>query len=243
MTLPADDALQAIQVYATAPYPCGYLAGREARSLVATPHHLIDALVYDRLIRLGFRRSGRYTYRPHCAGCHACVPVRIPVDAFTPTRSQRRAWKRHQALTATVLPLDCSDEHLALYQAYQRTRHDGGDQDTAEQYRGFLAQSNVESRLVEFRLHGVLKIVSVIDLLQHGISAVYTFYATDDPASSYGTFSVLWLIEWARRQQLPHLYLGYWIAASRKMAYKQNFNPQERLIDGRWQVAPVDAKK
>lgn len=236
MTLPTDPPLQKLQFYATTPYTCGYLDGVMAQSLIAAPHHLIDARTYSGLIQLGFRRSGRFAYRPHCEHCNACIPVRIPVNRFKPSRSQRRASRQHQALTTTMLPLVFREDHLQLYGDYQIERHNGIglDQEMADQYRNFLIQSNVDSRLIEFRQDGVLKMVSVVDLVADGLSAVYTFYDTHDRHASYGTYNVLWLIEWCRRLGLPHVYLGYWIAQSPKMAYKQNFQPQEGLFNGEW---------
>lgn len=238
MTLPNDPPLQRIQFYVTTPYPCGYLEGRLAQSLIAAPHHLIDSRVYSELIQLGFRRSGKFAYRPHCENCAACVPVRLPVAAFHPSRSQRRAWKHHVNLTVHVLDLQFSEEHFALYRAYQHARHTGGgmDADGAEQYRNFLAQSNVETVLVEFRENDILRMVSIVDCVQDGLSAVYTFYDCSDPSASYGTYSVLWLADWCRRMGLPYLYLGYWIAESRKMAYKKSFKPLQALQDGEWQL-------
>lgn len=236
MTLPNDAALQKIQFYVTAPYSCGYIHGRLAQSLIAAPHHLIDARTYSGLIQLGFRRSGKFAYRPHCEDCNACIPVRIPVSEFTASRNQRRAEKQHRNLSATVMPVGYSEEHFKLYQAYQLARHseDNAEQDTVEQYRNFLVQSNVETMLVEFRLNGVLKMVSVVDLVTDGISAVYTFYEAADTNCSYGTYSILWLVNWAQQLGKPYLYLGYWISESRKMAYKQNFSPLEALRDGEW---------
>jgi arginine-tRNA-protein transferase len=208
-----------------------------AQSLIAAPHHMIDAEIYNDLIQLGFRRSGKFSYRPHCEHCNACVPVRLPVDEFAPNRSQRRANKQHKNLSVTILPLTFSEEHFALYSAYQAARHEGGgDKETADQYRNFLVQSNVESVMVEFRSGMKLKMVSVIDIVNDGLSAVYTFYDAHDPSASFGTYNILWLIDWCSELSLPYLYLGYWIADSRKMAYKQNFLPQEGLIDGEWQV-------
>jgi len=236
MTLPNDAALQKIQFYVTAPYSCGYIHGRLAQSLIAAPHHLIDARTYSGLIQLGFRRSGKFAYRPHCENCSACIPVRIPVAKFTASRNQRRAKKQHRNLSATVIPVGYSEEHFKLYQAYQLARHseDNTEQDTVEQYRNFLVQSNVETMLVEFRLNGILKMVSVVDLVADGISAVYTFYEASDANCSYGTYSILWLVNWAQQLGKPYLYLGYWISESRKMAYKQNFSPLEALKDGEW---------
>lgn len=246
MSLLNDLPHAALHFYLTAPYPCSYLPDLQARSQVATPALLIDTQVYSELVQHGFRRSGTYTYRPHCDHCRACVPLRVLAKQFAANRSQRRAWRQHANLEATPHPLQDKTEYYDLYQRYQRMRHkDGGmDNEDRESYQNFLLQSNVDTLLVEFREpfdparreRGVLRMVSVIDLLRDGLSSVYTFYEPELPRARLGVYNVLWQIELCRKLGLDFVYLGYWIKNSRKMAYKTEFQPAQGLIDGVWRA-------
>lgn len=240
MTHPRDlPRFPLLQFYATAPYTCSYLPERTARSQVATPTHLIDEATYSELVKAGFRRSGVFTYRPHCDHCSECQPVRLRVAEFQPNRSQRRALSSHANLNVHERPLSYTEEHYLLYQAYQAARHSGGgmDQDSREQYAQFLLQTHVDTRLIEFRdpdNENRLTMVSIIDVLDDGLSSVYTFY---DPAltkASLGTFGVLWQIAQCKHLGAAHLYLGYWIRHSRKMEYKARFQPLDVLHQGQW---------
>jgi arginine-tRNA-protein transferase len=233
-----------LQFYATSPYACSYLPKRLARSQVATPTHLIGDAIYSELVANGFRRSGVFTYRPHCDDCSECVPVRVDVGAFTPNRTQKKLWNRlhdttddNRRLTAHERPLLFDQSHYDLYLRYQAARHAGGgmDKDNHEQYTHFLLQSRVDTRLIEFRQLGTLRCVSIIDVLSDGLSSVYTFFDPDLGRASFGTYAILWQIAQTKALKLPYLYLGYWIRDSRKMRYKTEFHPIEGLRNGQWQ--------
>ncbi|AHG63136.1 arginyltransferase [Advenella mimigardefordensis] len=231
-----DPSFNVLQFYLTAPYSCSYLDGKMARSQVVVPGHLIHPPVYAQLLRTGFRRSGLFTYRPRCDQCRACISVRINCAQFAPTRTQRRILKRHSNLRATIRALEWDQSHFDLYRKYQASRHAGGgmDDDSAEQYEEFLLTSRIDSQLVEFHdEQQVLRMISIIDVSDDGLSSVYTFY-DPDYAGSLGTYGILWQIGHCNERGLPWLYLGYWIAQSRKMAYKINFRPIELYINHRW---------
>lgn len=240
MSNPKEIPFQSLQFYATAPYPCSYLPERSARSQVATPPQLINAALYDQLINMGFRRSGLFTYRPYCDNCQACIATRIPVNSFKATRSQQRAWRKYQSMDIRILPLDYSNEHFELYQHYQHSRHaepqtnNESVENNKDQYKQFLLQTNIESILVEFREEGILRMVSIIDVLNDGLSSVYTFYDTRITSSSFGTFSILWQIEQAKMLKLDYIYLGYYIEKSEKMSYKSLYRPLQGLVNGQW---------
>lgn len=240
--------LSQVQYYATAAYPCSYLEGRIARSQVAGPSEKIDTAAYSDLIHQGFRRSGDFVYRPHCDHCQACKSIRIPVTEFRPDKSQRRAQRKHSNLTAYLSKPRFSEEHYALFQRYQKARHkDGGmDFDNAEHYAEFLVNTRVDSYMIEFREEvcdgstNTLRMVSIVDQLSDGLSAVYTFFEPLE-GQSYGTFNVLWQIEFAQALGLAYVYLGYWIQTCRKMSYKTRFKPSELLRHGKWTRTDQDS--
>lgn len=229
--------LTQLQLYRTDEYPCNYLPERKAASQMVAPIDRINDSNYGQLLDLGFRRSGLYVYRPNCPSCRACLSYRVLVNAFKPNRSQRRCLNKWSALTTRIVDLQFSEEHFALYRRYIEARHADGAMadDSEEQYQQFFMRSAITSFLAEFRdVQGILRMVSVIDQTIHGLSAMYTFY---DPAPEFaglGTYGILWQIQIARRFGLQFVYLGYWIQASAKMRYKQQFTPAEVLRQGVW---------
>jgi len=228
--------LQALRLFTTTDFPCSYLPGRNARNLVADPATTDNAL-YSQLIRLGFRRSGDYIYRPYCAGCNACQSLRVPVNCFQPNRSQRRTWEKNSDLTVYCVAPDFSWDHYQLFARYLRTRHAGGGMDdniTPDGYLEFLAAFWSHTMLYEFRLHQQLLAVAAVDRLEDGLSAVYTFFEPDARPRSLGTYAILWEIAEAQRLDLQWLYLGYWIADCDKMRYKALFRPYQLFTQGKW---------
>lgn len=223
-----------LALYQTNEYPCSYLPNRQAQSLMVAPDK-IDSNIYSQLVALGFRRSGLHVYRPNCVDCKACTSIRIIADEFQPNRSQRRTFKKWADLTTQICELEFNPEHFDLYQRYQQTRHSDGSMasDNENAYQTFLLESRVDSFLVEFRnTANQLLMVSLIDRVHDGLSAVYTFYDTAN--TGLGTYGILWQISVAQRLKLPYIYLGYWIDGSDKMAYKTNFSATQVLRDGAW---------
>lgn len=230
-----------MRFYVSLPHQCNYLPAQEAVSLFADPQAVLTTELYSRLIDRGFRRSGSHVYRPHCPACSACVPTRVPVSRFQPSRSQRRNWRVNQDLRTEALSPEYRDEHFKLYRRYINTRHPGGEMEnpTPEAYRSFLRCQWSRTVFIEFRLKNKLLGVAVSDVLPQGLSAVYTFFDPAYAKRGLGTFGVLWQIAEAQRLALDYVYLGYWIAENRKMSYKTSFRPIEGFIDGHWDELAV----
>jgi arginine-tRNA-protein transferase len=225
-----------IRVYQTIEHACGYWPERVARDLVLDPVDPMLPALYGPALAMGFRRSGSHVYRPHCAACQACTPVRIPVQRFVPSRSQRRCLARNADLQINIRPAERNDETFDLYRAYVGTRHAGGGMDdpSPADFDGFLACPWSPTAFMEIRLGDQLLAVAVTDLLPDSLSAVYTFYSPDHAARGLGTFAILSQIEHARRQHAEHLYLGFWLDGHAKMHYKKTFRPLEFLSGREW---------
>lgn len=228
--------LETMTCYISPPHECGYLPDQQAISVFIDPEIPVDTNLYTLLAHQGFRRSGGHLYRPYCQHCRACIAIRIPVTDFQPNRSQRRTWNRNQDLKVKQLPMQFRDEHFRLYRKYISSQHPGGGMDDAspENYQSFLSCAGINTMLYEFRREEELLAVAAVDVLKDGLSAVYTFYDTDQQKRGLGVNAILWEIEETRQQGLDWFYLGYWVRNCRKMNYKTRYRPFEAFIDGTW---------
>lgn len=225
-----------IKIYTTYPHECSYISGREATTIFVDPDAQINSAIYTQLSMHGFRRSGKQIYKPNCQNCNACIPARIPVNAFKAKRSQRKIINKNADLNV-VEHHSIDDEHFySLYERYINERHLDGDMypATREQYSSFLSSEWGLTRYFGFYRNGELLAVAVTDILEGGLSAIYTFFHPEHEKRSLGAYAILWQIEEARRRGLDYLYMGYWINECRKMSYKGNYRPIEVLIRDQW---------
>jgi arginyl-tRNA--protein-N-Asp/Glu arginylyltransferase len=236
----------------TAPFTCSYLPDQDERLLVFMSDTDPTLAEYDFLIGAGFRRSGTQVYRPHCASCSACESIRLPIDLFTPSKSQKRIMKRNQDIKIQISHGD-KPEYYPLYESYINQRHSDGSMYPAslEQYQGFVLSPWNNALFIELYVTDVnatdvyatdvnakdeLIGVAVTDNLVSSLSALYTFFKPEEQQRSLGSFAILQQIELAKTLNKPFLYLGYQIDTCQKMSYKQNFLPHERFFDDKWQL-------
>ena len=232
------------QFYVTAPQPCPYLDGRSERKLFTALQGDNAERLNDALSKQGFRRSQNVLYRPACAECTACLSARIRVADFGPSRSQKRTLKRNVNLKRDATSPWATEDQYGLFRRYLDSRHsDGGmaDMDIFE-FAAMIEETPVKSRVIEYtsppdrpEARRTLTAVCLTDVLNDGLSMVYSFYDPENAADSLGTYIILDHIELARRSGLPYVYLGYWVPGSRKMGYKCGFSALEIYKNGRWQ--------
>ena len=229
---------ETVRLFQTLPHPCGYFSERTAQNLVIDPASPHLAQIYDAALLRGYRRAGGHVYHPHCRRCHACVPARVAVDRFQPDRSQRRCIRRNRDLDIMLETATYTHEYFDLYRRYLDSRHAGGGMDNpaSEDFTRFLYTGWSPTRFIALRCQGRLLGVAVTDFASCGLSAVYTFFDPDERERGLGTFAILSQIELARDRRLPHVYLGYWIAAHPKMDYKARFRPLELLGPDGWKA-------
>jgi arginine-tRNA-protein transferase len=225
----------------TQTFPCSYLPNKEERLLIAIDERLQNSRGYSLLMMEGFRRSGDQSYRPHCPHCNACNSLRVLVDQFSPSKSQKRSLKRNahfQIFTSEQL----KDDYYPLYESYINTCHQDGSMFPAnyEQFQTFLSSKLAKQLFIETWLedNGKRQLVclAVTDILTNGLSAVYTFYHPDFKSNGLGVFSILTQIDFCKKMKLPYLYLGYQIDDCQKMNYKNRYFPYEKFIEKQWKV-------
>jgi arginine-tRNA-protein transferase len=227
------------QFYVTAPQPCPYLEGRMERKLFTALQGEGAQRLNDSLSKQGFRRSQNVLYRPSCADCAACLSARIDVAAFSPSKSQKRTRNRNAQLTRKATSPWATEEQYALFRAYLESRHaEGGMADMdAFEFAAMIEETPIKTRLVEYTDPETdeLVAVSLTDVLDDGVSMVYSFYDPDRPKASLGTYLILDHVEIARAAGLPYVYLGYWVPGSPKMGYKSAFSGLEVYVNGEWE--------
>lgn len=229
--------LHDLQYYITPPHDCSYLEDKSARMVFLDPAHRIDVVTLSELSRMGFRRSGDFVYRPECHLCRQCLSCRVPVDSFVMNSAQKKAWKRNQDLELKIISTkDASQIHYDLYERYINERHADGDMfpPSYDQFEKFLIHSCSNSFFLELWKDDTLISVSTCDVLDDGISAVYTFFDPSEHRRSLGVYAILKQIEYVQSQNQDYLYLGYWVPHSSKMNYKSQYSPFELLLDGQW---------
>jgi leucyl-tRNA---protein transferase len=188
----------------------------------------------EEFLAAGYRRNGNTIYAMRCPHCTACIPIRLETEIFHPSRNMRRARARNQELEISVGPLAVTQEKLRLLDRFLAIRYPGRASDAMDYYCGFFLNSLTATMEISFRLSGRLVGVSVVDLAERSLSAVYFYFDPVFEKRSLGTLNILYLNELARREDYRHLYLGYWIEPVAAMAYKARFRPHSLLINGEW---------
>ncbi|MFO6422025.1 arginyltransferase [Motilimonas sp. KMU-193] len=226
-----------LKVGLTPEHPCSYLPEKKEQLLVMMDPGMFNSSDYERLLSLGFRRSGKDIYRPHCPQCQACQSIRLAVNEINLSHSQKRILKKNADLTIQISQRD-KPEYFNLYQAYINNKHQQGSMYPAnlEQYQHFILSPWLSPHFIEIYHQTKLIAVAVSDVGSASLSAMYTFYDPDYEARSLGTFAILQQIQYAQSLSLPWLYLGYQVDQCRKMNYKTRFRPHQRLIRGEWQI-------
>lgn len=233
-----SENIQNISLFLSEPQLCNYLQGNQSCSLFIDPSLSPDKNTYSSLIELGFRRSGHNVYKPHCEKCQQCLSTRVNVNQFHPKNSQKRCLQRNKDIKVTIKPSQFEEEHYVLYSEYLNNRHSnsGMDGSSESDYINFLTSSWSDTQFIEFRLDKKLVALAVTDIVNNGLSAVYTFFTTEKiyQKRSLGVNAILWQIAQCRRLGYNWLYLGYWIAENKKMSYKNQYQTAEHYINGKW---------
>ena len=234
---------KAPQFYVTAPQECPYLKNHVERKLFTALNGADAQTLNNALSTQGFRRSQNVLYRPSCADCSACLSVRIPVANFSPTKSEKRVLRRNNKLIREMKTPWATSEQFELFKKYVSERHEKGGMSgmSENEFASMVEETCVETMLVEYSSeeeeeddYRAIRAVSITDVIEDGLSMVYSFYEPQLLGLSLGKYMILDHINLAKEMNLPYLYLGYWVKGSKKMGYKAQYHPLEVYTEGTW---------
>jgi len=225
-----------IPLFLTEQSPCSYLDKTNSQSAFVHPSFSLNTTVYSQLIEQGFRRSGNEVYTPHCPRCSQCIPTRVDVKKFSPSKNQKRCIKKNHHTSVVIKPAQFEQAHYDLYLRYQNHKHGDGSMvnSSKEDYINFLASRWCNTLFVEFSIDNELAAVAIVDLLDNALSAVYTFFEAKFSTFSLGNYAVLWQIQHAQELDLEFVYMGFWIKDCRKMSYKTQYQPIQGFMENQW---------
>ena len=228
------------QFYVTAPQDCPYLDNQVERKLFTALYGSNSRRLNNSLSKQGFRRSQNVLYRPSCANCSACMSARISSREFKPSKSQKRILLKNSDIVRVVNPALATDAQYDLFKQYITERHPNGgmsDMD-ANDFTAMIEETNVESKLIEYyaKKSGELELISfsLVDILDDGISMVYSVFNPDFKERSLGTYMILDHNNLTLEMDLQYVYLGYWVQGSSKMDYKKRFSSLEVFTNDKW---------
>jgi arginine-tRNA-protein transferase len=237
---------KAPQFYVTAPQECPYLENKVERKLFTSLNGFEAQILNNALSTQGFRRSQNVLYRPSCSECSACLSARIPVANFSLTKSEKRVVKRNKRLIRNIKSPWATSEQFELFTKYVKSRHEKGGMSamTETEFASMVEETCVKTILVEYSIQdegtNQIQAVSITDVIEDGLSMVYSFYEPTLSELSLGKYMILDHIDLSREMNLPYLYLGYWVKGSKKMDYKAQYSPIELFSNGKWSLQDRD---
>ena len=233
------------QFFITHPQPCAYLPDRYERKIFTKLEPDNGDVLNNNLSKQGFRRSQNILYRPACKNCNSCFSARIKVSNFSYSKSQKRIKNKNKNVHRRVNNAWATEEQFELFKKYLNHRHSGGGMTEMEVYEfaAMIEETSVYSNVIEYTSGSSSKLqllgASLTDILDDGISLVYSFFDPDLPLQSLGTNIILDHVEYAKELNLPYVYLGYWVPGSKKMEYKSKFNGLEIYYEKKWQAFDI----
>ena len=212
---------------------CRYLKDRKIKTEYKFIEHCPKSL-NEELVYRGWRRFGCYFSRPICEGCEECLSVRILVNDFKFSKSQRRVIRKNQNTKIVLKAPQISNEHLFLYDKYHRFMEKKRawkryDLNFHKYFNLYVDGAMDFAYELDFYIDEKLVCVDLIDIFDGGISSIYCFYDPDYREFSLGKFSLLSEIKLAKKRNLKHIYLGYFVKKCQSLSYKADYTPREIL--------------